>query len=285
MNDLSLREVTRLVWSGWLRISLAGLLGGAICVVISLASKKVYESEVVLFPKEFPPSSGLTSQLGQLGGIAGLMGLNLGGSGVRDEALAVLRSRIFISDFIQDNALLPQIADASVMPLWLFPPRAMRLTDAVDYFESKVRTVYDDKQLGVVRITIRWPEPYAAAEIANRMASELNKKVREEAIRESTQNVEYLRSELEKAQLVSLSQSISSLLEGEMQRLMVARGREDYAFRILDPAEPATRPVWPRPVFLGALGVLLGAALGLLSLLWPSIVLAGEARSNTEQST
>jgi uncharacterized protein involved in exopolysaccharide biosynthesis len=285
MNDLSLREVARAVWSGWRRITVAGLLGGAICVVVSLASNKVYESEVVLFPKEFSPSSGLTSQLGQIGGLAGLMGLNLGGSGVRDESLAVLRSRVFVSDFIQQNALLPQLAEASAMRLWPFPPKTMRMRDGVDYFESKVRTVYDDKQLGVVRITIRWPEPVAAAALANRMASQLNNKVREEAIRESTRNVEYLRAELDKSQLVSLSQSMSSLLEGEMQRLMVARGREDYAFRILDPAEPATRPAWPRPVFLGVLGLLLGAVLGLLSLLLPSIVRGAEGRGITEQPT
>ena len=245
MNDLSLGEVARVARSGWRRITIASLVGAAICVVVALVSNKVYESEVVLFPKESSPSSGLTSQLGQLSGIAGLMGLNLDGSRVRDESLAVLRSRAFVADFIRRNSLVPQLTAARAMPFWPRARKTMDMVDAVEYFEAKVRIIYDDKKLGIVRITIRWPEPAAAASLANSMASQLNKEVREQAIQESTRNVEYLRTELEKSQLVALSQSISTLLEGEMKRLMIARGREDYAFRVLDPAQPAIRPVGP----------------------------------------
>lgn len=285
MNDLSLAEVARVARSQWRRITVASLVGGAICVAVALASDKVYESEVVLFPKESSPSSGLTSQIGQLGGIAGLMGLNLDGSRVRDESLAVLRSRAFVAEFIRRNTLLPQLTAARAMPLWPSARKPMPMVDAVEYFESKVRTVYDDKKQGIVRITIRWPEPAMAASLANSMASQLNKEVREQAIQESTRNVEYLRSELEKSQLVALSQSISTLLEGEMKRLMIARGREDYAFRVLDPAQTAVRPVWPRPVFLGVLGVLLGAVLALLSVLWPAVVRMAAGRDSNEPST
>lgn len=285
MNDLSLGQVARILRSGWIRMTVAGLVGGAVCVTVALASDKIYESEVVLLPKESSSSSGLASQLGHLGGVAGLMGLNLDSFRVRDESVAVLRSRAFVSEFIRRNALLPQLTEASATPFRSRAGKTMDMRDAVEYFESRVRTLYDDKKLGTVRITIRWQDPVIAARLANVMASQLNKDVREHAIRDSTRNIEYLRSELEKSQLLSLSQSIGTLLEGEIKRLMIARGSEEYAFRVLDPALPATRPVWPRPVFLGVMGVLLGSVLAFLSLILPSIVRMGDGRDVREHST
>ena len=111
MNEVSLGQVVRILLAGWVRITIAGLVGVAVFVAVALASDKIYESDVVLFPKDSSPTSGLTSQLGQLGGIAGLIGLNVGGSKVRDESLAVLRSRAFVSEFIKRNDLLPLYGD------------------------------------------------------------------------------------------------------------------------------------------------------------------------------
>jgi uncharacterized protein involved in exopolysaccharide biosynthesis len=199
------------------------------------------------------------------------MGLNLGGSKVRDESIAVLRSRAFSTEFIQRNNLLPQLAQAKAMP-FVSSPGKLKMQDAVDYLDSHVRTIYDDKKLGIVKITIRWQDPALAASLANDMARQLNIKVREQVINEATSNVSYLRSELEKSQLVALSQAIGSLMENELKRLMLARGSEEYAFRILDPAMPPARPVWPRPVFMAALGILLGGMLAFFSLLVPHLL-------------
>lgn len=276
MKDISFNQLVSMMLAGWIRILVGAIVTGAIFLAVALSSNKVYESSVVLFPQESSTSSGLMSQLGQLGGIAGLMGLNLGGSKVRDESLAVLRSRAFVSEFIQRNELLPQLSKAKALPFTT--PRVLKMQDAIDYFESKVRTIYDDKKLGIVRITLRWQDAETAANLANDMARQLNLKVRGQVIQEATDNIAYLRSELEKSQLVSLSQAIGSLLEGELKRLMVARGGEEYAFRVLDPALPAIRQVWPRPVFMAALGIVIGGMLAFLSLLLPHL-LSGPSRA------
>lgn len=271
MNEISLAQATRILLAGWVRIAIAALVGGAILVGLAFASDPIYKSEVVLLPKESSPTSGLASQLGQFGGIAGLIGLNAGGSKVRDESLAVLRSRAFVSEFIKRNDLLPRLTLASKNLFRTHAGKNMDLQDAIKYFDSNVRTIYDDKKLGIIRITIRWRDPETAASLANGMAAQLNQEIREQAIQESTSNVEYLRSELQKSQLVFLSQAIGTLLEGEIKRLMIARGSEEYAFRILDPAQPAVRPEWPRPVFMGAIGCLIGGLLAILSLILPSM--------------
>ena len=271
MKDISLNQIVSLLLARWIRIAIVAAVTGAIFAAVAFSSDKVFQSSVVLFPQESSTSSGLMSQLGQLGGIAGLMGLNVGGSKLRDESIAVLRSRAFSSEFIRRNDLLPQLTQAKALP-FMSPAHQMKMQDAVDYFDANVRTIYDDKKLGIVRITIRWQDPNRAANLANDMARQLNMEVRDRVIREATNNIAYLHSELEKSQLVSLSQAIGSLLENELKRLMMARGSEEYAFRILDPAAPATRQVWPRPVFMGAMGVFIGGALAFLILLLPHVL-------------
>lgn len=271
MKEMSLNQMVSLLLARWIRITIVATVTGAIFAAVALSSDRVFESSVVLFPQESSTSSGLMSQLGQLGGIAGLMGLNVGGSKLRDESIAVLRSRAFCSEFIRRNDLIPQLTKAKALP-FMTPARPMKMQDAVDYLDKNVRTIYDDKKLGIVRITMRWQDPNLAANLANDMARQLNMEVRERVIREASNNVTYLRSEIEKSQLVSLSQAIGSLLEGELKRLMMARGSEEYAFRILDPASPATRPVWPRPVFMAAMGIFIGGVLAFLSVLLPHLL-------------
>jgi len=48
---------------------------------------------------------------------------------------------------------------------------------------------------------------------------------------------------------------------------MLARGREEYAFRVLDPAVAAERPSSPRPLLWTALGLFLGAVLSIFFVL------------------
>ena len=70
--------------------------------------------------------------------------------------------------------------------------------------------------------------------------------MRQRALAEAEANVKYLRREFESTSIVALQQSISGLLENEMQKLMLARGNSEYAFRIIDRAEVPRAPSKPR---------------------------------------
>jgi uncharacterized protein involved in exopolysaccharide biosynthesis len=89
--------------------------------------------------------------------------------------------------------------------------------------------------------------------------------MRARALGEAEANVAFLQAELESTNVVTLQQSIGRLLETEMQKLMLARGSEEYAFRVIDPAQIAKEPDKPNRALVIALGFLAG---GLLALLW-----------------
>jgi len=96
----------------------------------------------------------------------------------------------------------------------------------------------------------------------------VNDRLRSEAIRESESSIQYLQKELIGTTVFSLQQSIGRVLESEMQKMALARSKEEFAFKVIDPAKAPKRPVWPRRlvvlVLAGFLGFILGAVIVLV---------------------
>jgi uncharacterized protein involved in exopolysaccharide biosynthesis len=117
----------------------------------------------------------------------------------------------------------------------------------------------------MVTLAVEWIEPAVAAEWANALVQRVNSRLRERALREASANVAYLQGEIARTKVVTLQQSIGRLLESELQKLMLARGNEDFAFRIVDPASPPKERIRPKRSLIAGIGILLGGALGLFA--------------------
>ena len=94
-----------------------------------------------------------------------------------------------------------------------------------------------------------------------------NNELRNQAIELGQKSIEFLNDELAKTNVVEIQQSIFNLIEAQIQNIMLANVRDEYAFRVIDPAGmPDLDDHWSpnRPlivlVFLG-----IGLMLGLLS--------------------
>src|SRR5690606_2767647 len=107
----------------------------------------------------------------------------------------------------------------------------------IRYFDDNVRSISEDDETGLVTLTVEWIDPEIAAEWANILVERLNERMRRRALLEAESNVGYLQEELAKTGVVTLQQSISRLLESELQKLMLARGNEEFAFRVIDRAQ------------------------------------------------
>ena len=70
-------------------------------------------------------------------------------------------------------------------------------------------------------------------------------------------NIEYLKGEMAASTITSLQQAIGKVLENEMQKLLMARGNDEFAFKVVDPAVPPRKPTWPqRPLVIAGSAVL-----------------------------
>jgi len=264
-EDVDLRELILGVWrQRWLIVLIACVFGVA-SLVYALRATSWYRAEVTLLSVERNAAQGMSGALAQLGGLASLAGINVGG-GKSAEPLAILESREFAARFIQDHDLLKVIFNDrwdAVHGKWKGPGTDVPdIRDAVDFFVKKVRRVSEDRKTGLVKLSVDWKQGDLAAAWANDMVARINTQTRERALEDAEKNIAYLRTQVSSAGTVSLQQSASKILEAELEKAMVARGSEEYAFRVIDKAQAPKRRYWPRRALIVLGGAIFGGVVG-----------------------
>jgi uncharacterized protein involved in exopolysaccharide biosynthesis len=273
-SDRDLKRVLRLIVSGYRWIVVSVILTTTVAIVLAVTTQNVYRAYTVLAPAGSGESGGLLrSLLGQAGGLASLVDVNAKESDPTSEAIAVLQSRKFIEDFIVERGLLAEIVKngmkggiargssgaPSPSPLWR----------AYDYFKKNILEVERDKSTPLVTVKIDWSNREEAADWANDLVRRLNMKMRDRAIAEAEKGITYLNLELDKTAVLPLRESIYKLIENDIKQKTIANVRDDYVFRVVDPAfVPDIREkVRPFRTVYGIMGILTGFLLGVFALL------------------
>jgi uncharacterized protein involved in exopolysaccharide biosynthesis len=261
-KDLVLVLRGRLVWIGSITLAF-GLIAG----INAYFSPKWYEAAVVLSPVATSAASGLAgagsgSGLGALGGLAAMAGLNIGNDSKKSESVATLVSEALTERYIEENNLLPIIYekkwDAARHTWKKIDKNTPTLWKTYQYFKKSLRAVETDTKTGIISLKITWKDPALAATWANGLANLTNKVLREKAIRESERNIAYLSDEAAKTNIVEARQAIYSIMQGEINRAMLARGADEYAFKIIDPARTPERKTSPITTLWGVVGMFVG---------------------------
>jgi uncharacterized protein involved in exopolysaccharide biosynthesis len=258
-GDIDLVKLITAAWKQrWWVVATTGITA-MIAVAYVLIATEWYRAEVTLAPADDGSASSLS---GQFGGLVSLAGISVGSDGLA-EPIAILKSRKFARSFIEEMKLLPVLLyeewDAESNS-WKAknPDDWPDIRDALKVFDEEVRQVSEDTKTGMVTLQINWTDPELAAEWANQLVGRLNTSMRDRALVEAEGNIRYLQSQLTSTNVLALQQSIGRLLEAEMQKLMLARGNDEYAFRVIDPAIPPKERFKPRRTLVVALVAMLG---------------------------
>jgi len=255
--------------------------GGA--VLAALLAPPVFRAEVVLSPVGEEKSGGFSAIAGQLGGLASLAGVNMGGGGGRiEEALATLKSRIFTDAFIKDHQLSERLLAGPPLQVderWPWVAKWQEKWNAYqqegadnakpatawDVFKTfnGIRQVTQDKTSGLVIVAIEWGEPQLAATWANELVARLNNHQKQGAIEEAERSIEYLKEQVEQTSVVEMRQSIYRLIEAQTKNIMLANVREEFAFKVIDPAFPPEEPTKPKRKLMVILGFMVGLMLSI----------------------
>ncbi|SHH35730.1 Chain length determinant protein [Hydrocarboniphaga daqingensis] len=272
--EFDVAAAVRLAFRYWKSLLAASVIGGVTAVAASFLITKTYKAEATLFASDelsVSPMGALGGQLGALGSLAGLST-----QGDRQlEALAVLRSRALVEDYIREKDLLPIIfydewdsaagrwktTSASATPT---------VTKAFKLFDKRIRKIAEQKKAGTVKITVEWKDPKVAAEWLRDLVDRANSRLREQSVQRSERNIAYINDLLAKTSAVELRSALYKLLEAEIKRLMVARGSLDYAYRFVDPPFIPEEKSGPKRSVYGLLGIFLGIALALGRAYWVS---------------
>lgn len=267
-DELSLIDLWNILWKRkWIILTL-GPLFGIVGIVIALTSQEIYRSETLLAPaSEDKGGGGLSALAGQFGGLASLAGINMGGGGNTETAIATLKSRRFLIPFIHENNLLPVLFPENYDPAsktWISedgtPPSDWKVFKR---FKGSVLNVSQDKKTGLVSLSIELPDPALSEQLVNQLPTKINTHLREEAKHETEKNLAYLKSQLAETQVLEIRESLYSLIESESKNAMLANAKEEYAFKVIDPGVVPEERIKPKRSLIVIAAGMLGGFLGI----------------------
>lgn len=271
-DEIDLFQLWEVIWNGkWLIIGLMILSTLAATGLAFLMTPK-YEARVTAsFAEESKGGGGLSTLAGQFGGLADLAGISLGSGGNKEATLAYLKSRSFIDGFLADNTLMPVLYSK----LWDAEKKAWKVDDpekvptpwkAYKLFSEKILAVNFDKKTNLITLTITWKDRNQAVTWANELIKRANENLRQRTIEETRQSLSYLEKELQKTSVVEVQNTIYRVMETQIKTMMMANTQEQYALKIIDPAQAVDEDAFisPKRPMMIALGAIGGLFVGIL---------------------
>ena len=140
------------------------------------------------------------------------------------------------------------------------------IADGERKFSNTVRQITEDRRTGIVTLAIVWSDRVAAAQWADALIAEADDALREKAIAELRHSIDYLKAEAARATVVEIQAAVYRVMESELKDAMLARTRNAYVFKVLDPAvvrDPKDTDS-PNKVLFIALGSGLGLMFGVV---------------------
>ena len=289
-NEIDLRESFSILWQSKKAIILFTLLAAILSLGFSLTQPNIYKSSALLSPIDDEGEGSLSSLLGQFGGLASMAGISLTSTNSNipnsELALEVLKSRAFINKFIHKHEILPYLfavdywdIDSREIVLdkriynsnskeWLrdVSPPQTKIPSSQEAFEEfiSILNVEQDRSNGLVTVSLKHQSPDTAKQWVDWIVEDINEVMRQKTINESHESIKYLKQQASETNLSNLDQVFFSLMQSQMQKMMLAEVRREYVLSTVDPAISPELKSEPYRALICILGTLLGALIAVI---------------------
>ncbi|MGH8517294.1 MAG: Wzz/FepE/Etk N-terminal domain-containing protein [Panacagrimonas sp.] len=261
-GEIDFREAFARMWDRVGLILLCTVLASAAAVAYALMATPIFRAEAVLSIRQDEQAGGLVGLAGQLGGLADLAGLTIPGSKDKGVAVATLKSRAVLEQFIADRKLVEVLIQPGEGGGLTGDDKAPTVWDAHRKFVKRIFKVVEDKKTGLVTVAVEWKDPQQATDWVTDIVARTNARMRSVAIDESEKNLAYLESQAKATNVIEIRQALFRLAENEIKKLMLAKGAGEYVFKTVDPARFPERRIRPKRTLIAIGGFVLGAAIG-----------------------
>ena len=257
-------------------------------VLFALWIPNQYKAIAVLAPAQ-SEDGGLSSALGQLGGLASLAGVSIGAGETTESQIAqeIMRSWSFIEAFIAENKLEVEIYAAEGWSkrsgklkidddvydtgnqVWLLEDdetNALRPPTSWELFEQfdEMLSVSQDKQSGLVSVSIEYYSPQTAKDWLDLYITTINKHMQVRQVAKVSRNISYLEEQIAKTSIAEMREVFYTIIEEQTKNKMLAEASPDYAFVAVSPSMVPEEKSKPGRALICVLGVLLGVGLGVV---------------------
>jgi uncharacterized protein involved in exopolysaccharide biosynthesis len=280
-DEITVADILKTLTASWALITIVTAMGTLLFVVYVVTARPIYRAEaLVQIRQEAPGSANLHALTAQLGGLSDLAYLSGGSSNERSLALATLKSRILLQELIRERNLLPALFPDRWDTNKIFgqtsgPPT---LWHGYKKFTRDILSVSEEKKTGLVTIAVEWHDGLVAAEWAADIIARTNRLLRDRAVSEGERNLSFLENYREKTSLVEIQRAIHGLVEAELKKLMLAKARDEYALKIVDPPQAPSQPTWPLRTLIISLGFLFSLGISLAVVLLRSTIRSAATR-------
>lgn len=289
-DEIDLRELFMVLWAGKIKIVAITAVFAVASVNYALSVPNQYKATALLAPAQ-SDGGGLSGALGQLGGLASLAGVSIGGGESSESQIAqeIMKSWSFVEGFIADNDLAVEVYAAegwskgsnelqinqdvydSEGSEWLTendsgvvgPPSSWQLFKA---FSGRV-AVSEDKKSGLLSVSIEYYSPQIAKQWLDLYITAINKHMQARQVEKVSNNISYLEAQIEKTSIAEMREVFYTIIEEQTKNKMVAEASPDYAFVAVSPSMVPEQKSQPKRALICILGTLLGGMLSVLLVL------------------
>ena len=290
-DEIDLRELFGVLWGNKIKIIGITAVFAVVSVISALSIPNQYKASALLAPAQ-QQSGGLSGALGQLGGLASLAGVSIGGGDSSESQVAqeIMKSWSFIEGFIAVNDLAVEVYAAEgwsresnqlkfdndvyevKTKTWLIendnigqlgPPTSWQLFEKF----SEMLAVSEDKKSGLISVSIEYYSPQIAKQWLDLYISSINKHMQARQVVKVSNNIEYLEAQIEKTSITEMQEVFYTIIEEQIKSQMLAEASPDYAFVAVSPSMVPEEKSQPKRALICILGTLLGGILSVLTVL------------------
>jgi len=276
-DEVDLKELFKTIWEGRKLIIKITAIFAISSIAVSLLLTNYYQSGSLMVARNNTENQ---SMLAQYSGLASMAGVNLSVSGDNKalEAMELIKSRKFVKHLLTFENILPSIMapknyNSSSKEL-LFDQKIYdsetgiwkinkpSYLEAHEVYLDSLISISQDKFNGFILIKVEHISPVFAKEFLELIIREANVLLRKRDMEESSQAIEYLKSELSKTSFVEIQESINSLIEAQLEKQMLAKINEAYILIEIDPPFIAEKKSKPSRLLICVLGTIIGSIFG-----------------------
>lgn len=253
---IDIKEIFRILLNGKLLIIIITSVFAISSIIYSLSLKNYYKSEAILTIASGSPNQG--GSLSGFSGIASSIGLSLSSPGGQDqstEVIETIKSRAFVKHILGYENIMPNLLaatnynkDTQLLSYdnsmyddeknkWLnFNGKdEPSYLDLYDVYKNIV-IIEKDKLTQLINISVEHLSPVFAKNFIEIIIREANEIMREKDLKEASDAIDFLTSQIPKSSLITMKDSINMLVHSRLETQMMARIRNDYVLRTLEPA-------------------------------------------------
>ena len=290
-DEIDLRELFGVLWAAKRKIIAITAVFAVASVIYALSVPNQYKATALLSPAQ-SSGGGLSGALGQLGGLASLAGVSIGGGESSESQIAqeIMKSWSFIEGFIESNNLAVEVYAAdgwskesnelkidddlydATKNEWLIedddtgelrPPTSWELFEEF----SENFSLSEDKKSGLVSVSLEYYSPQIAKQWLDMYLAAINAHMQQRQVAKVTTNIEYLQAQIEKTAIAEMQEVFYTIIEEQIKNKMLAEASPDYAFVAVSPSMVPEEKSQPKRALICILGTLLGGMLSVLLVL------------------